>query len=73
MRKRRQPIHKPDKKVLEIYEPENFFRESCMNPWNGKCMETDVALYIIYRGERLPICRKCWGTISSTDIEWDYD
>jgi len=46
--------------------------ERCMNPWNGKCSSTDIALYIMFKGRRLPICRKCWKDISSKDIEWRY-
>jgi hypothetical protein len=73
MRKRRQLMHESGKNVLKISEPERLMKESCMNPWNGKCMDTNIALYIIYKGERLPICRKCWEAISSTDIEWMHD
>ena len=47
--------------------------ERCMNPWNGKCSSEDIALYIIFKGRRLPICRKCWMDISSKDIEWRYN
>jgi hypothetical protein len=47
--------------------------ETCMNPWNGKCLNTDISLYIMYKGSRLPICRKCWEAISSNDYEWMYD
>jgi hypothetical protein len=44
-----------------------------MNPWNGKCLSTDISLYIMYKGAQLPICRKCWESISSKDYEWMYD
>jgi len=57
----------------EFPEPQSLETEVCMNPWNGKCTNTDVALYIIYKNERLPICHKCWKDISSQNIEWTYD
>ena len=46
--------------------------EYCMNPWNGVCRSADIVLYIYYRGRRLPICRKCWLEIASSDAEWRY-
>lgn len=44
--------------------------ERCRNPWNGTCGSTDIAVYIQYRGERLPLCERCWAEISEKDIEW---
>jgi hypothetical protein len=44
--------------------------ENCKNPWNGKCENTDIAVYIYYRDRRLPICRDCWSHIAENDIEW---
>ncbi|MCD6089776.1 hypothetical protein J7K07_08705 [Candidatus Bathyarchaeota archaeon] len=46
--------------------------EKCMNPWNKKCSNTDIILYIMFNGKRLPICHKCWEEISSKNIEWRY-
>jgi len=45
--------------------------EHCMNPWNGKCYNSDILLYIYYDGRRLPICRSCWSEIVKKDLEWD--
>lgn len=47
--------------------------ERCRNPWNGSCQNTDIQLYIIHRGERLPICAKCWSEICDSDLEWGED
>jgi len=44
--------------------------ERCRNPWNGKCENTDIILYILYRNEKLPICSKCWSQICESDLEW---
>jgi len=44
--------------------------EHCANPWNGKCNNTNIALYIYYRGEKVPICRPCWNDIAEKDIKW---
>jgi hypothetical protein len=45
--------------------------ETCSNPWNGSCENTDIALYIMYRGERIPLCWECWIKISRKNIEWE--
>jgi len=44
--------------------------EHCRNPWNGKCRNTNIEVFIVYKGDRLPICRRCWSKIAETDIEW---
>ncbi|MCD6466272.1 hypothetical protein J7L27_07915 [Candidatus Bathyarchaeota archaeon] len=45
--------------------------ERCRNPWNSNCRSTKIALYIIYKGERIPICWKCWKSIANKNIEWE--
>ncbi|MEM2103961.1 MAG: hypothetical protein QW717_03620 [Candidatus Bathyarchaeia archaeon] len=45
--------------------------EHCMNPWNGKCGNTDILLYICHGGEKLPICLKCWVEICDSELEWE--
>ncbi|MEM2939350.1 MAG: hypothetical protein QXU95_03645, partial [Candidatus Bathyarchaeia archaeon] len=42
--------------------------ERCLNPWNDNCGNTDIALYIMYKGERIPICWRCWSKISRKDV-----
>ncbi|MBN1784823.1 MAG: hypothetical protein JW815_03715 [Candidatus Bathyarchaeota archaeon] len=44
--------------------------EICKNPWNGKCKNSDIQVYIYYKNKRVPICRKCWSKIAEKDIEW---
>jgi hypothetical protein len=44
--------------------------EVCKNPWNGKCKNADIEVYIFYKNKRLPICRKCWSMIAEKDIDW---
>jgi len=66
MRKRRL---KPSR-MEETSEPLEFPEDRCMNPWNGECRSTDIALFIYYEGRKLPICRRCWVEIASTNIEW---
>lgn len=44
--------------------------ERCKNPWNGKCENNDIELYIIFRGERKPICKQCWSKLAEKDQEW---
>ena len=44
--------------------------ESCKNPWNGKCSNTNIEVYIQYKDQVLPICRHCWSEIAEKDIEW---
>ncbi len=48
--------------------------EKCQNPFRKrKCGRTDIELYIWYKGEKLPICRKCWKKIADSDLEWGED
>jgi len=44
--------------------------ERCGNPWNGRCGNTDILLYICHGGERFPICEKCWIEICESELEW---
>ncbi|MDH5462156.1 MAG: hypothetical protein OEZ29_06850 [Candidatus Bathyarchaeota archaeon] len=44
--------------------------EHCRNPWNGKCKNTDIQLYIYYKGRQLPICKECWFEIADRDVQW---
>ena len=44
--------------------------ESCRNPWNGNCRNSDIELYIYYKNKMLPICRHCWKQIADKDLEW---
>ena len=57
----------------ETLEPVEFPEKRCLNPWNGECRNTDIALFIYYGGRKLPICRSCWLEIASTNIEWSYN
>ncbi|MEM2341547.1 MAG: hypothetical protein QXX94_02850 [Candidatus Bathyarchaeia archaeon] len=45
--------------------------ERCLNPWNGGCRSANIALYIVYRGERIPLCWKCWREISRKNLVWE--
>jgi len=42
-----------------------------MNPWNGVCENTDIIVYILYKGRPRPICRRCWEEIAEKDFEWE--
>jgi hypothetical protein len=44
--------------------------ERCRNPWNTKCRETEIEVYIYHKGRQLPICRECWLKIAEKDLEW---
>lgn len=53
-------------------EAEQQMAESCQNPF-FPCTSsnpTHIALDIVYKGERLPICEDCWTKIADSDIEW---
>jgi len=67
---KKQRMSKTETELPDLLQPE---REVCMNPWNGVCRNTDIALYIYYGARRLPICRECWREIASDDVEWRYD
>jgi len=42
-------------------QKEEILVEYCINPWNGGCKNADISLYIMYRGEKAPVC---WRKIS---------
>jgi len=63
-------VEKLKKGIRRNPYPSYHERERCCNPWNGSCEETDIALYIFYEGEKLPICQRCWQKIAAKDFEW---
>jgi len=44
--------------------------EFCGNPWNPNCESSEIELYIMYKGAKVPICRSCWQELAETDLEW---
>ena len=44
--------------------------EQCKNPWNKECKNDNIQVYIIVKGERVPICRHCWDKLANQDVEW---
>jgi len=44
--------------------------ERCQNPWDEKCTNVDIELYISYKGDEIPICSKCWRKLADSDVEW---
>jgi hypothetical protein len=44
--------------------------EHCKNPWKNKCKNENIKLYIIVKGEKLPICRQCWNRIADKELNW---
>lgn len=44
--------------------------EQCKNPWNGECKNNDIGVYILFKGAKKPICRRCWSRLADRDVEW---
>ena len=44
--------------------------EHCKNPWKHECKSENIKLYILFKGERLPICKQCWALIANKQVEW---
>ncbi len=44
--------------------------ESCRNPWDRECKESDIEVYIEFEGEKLPICKSCWGRLAEGNADW---
>ena len=42
--------------------------EHCANPWKEDCKGTDVVLYILFEGDKLPICGECWNRIADKNF-----
>jgi hypothetical protein len=51
-------------------ESGEFPMERCRNPWNKECKNDDIEVYIVFKGDKLPICRRCWSKIAEKDLEW---
>ena len=43
--------------------------EHCKNPWKNTCHSENIKLYITLKGEKLPICHKCWTSLADEE-EW---
>ena len=67
--KRNRPIHSKEDLDKDLKREV----ETCMNPWNGHCQNSDIAVYIYYNGRILPICSECWIEIAQKNIEWGYE
>jgi len=44
--------------------------EHCKNPWKNKCKSENIKLYILFKGQKLPICKQCWNSISEKELDW---
>ncbi len=44
--------------------------EHCKNPWNEKCKNSDIELYIVYKGVQHPICSCCWNKLAEKTFDW---
>ncbi|MCJ7559813.1 hypothetical protein MUO79_04240 [Candidatus Bathyarchaeota archaeon] len=44
--------------------------EHCKNPWKNRCKSENIKLYILFKGEKLPICRQCWNSLSEKEFDW---
>ena len=45
--------------------------EHCKNPLNEGCKNTDIELYIVYKGVQHPICSCCWNTLAEKTFDWE--
>ncbi|MGF3522407.1 MAG: hypothetical protein ACQXXJ_04845 [Candidatus Bathyarchaeia archaeon] len=44
--------------------------EHCKNPWKSTCHSENIKLYIMVKGQKLPICNQCWTQIANGEEEW---
>jgi len=54
-------------------DTQNQKPEHCLNPLKPECRGMDIALDIVVKGKRLPICRKCWEPLAKSNREWGTD
>jgi hypothetical protein len=54
--------------VTDMFEVTTM--EHCKNPWKSNCKSENIKLYIQVKGEKLPICKKCWSRIADKDFSW---
>lgn len=34
------------------------------------CLNQDIAVYIMWKGRKIGLCKKCWGKVSKSNLEW---
>jgi hypothetical protein len=56
--------------LIARYDRRYALMEHCKNPWHRECKDGNIEVYILFRGERLPICRRCWTRLADKDVEW---
>ncbi|MEM2118206.1 MAG: hypothetical protein QW386_04225 [Candidatus Bathyarchaeia archaeon] len=44
--------------------------ERCKNPWNKECKNPNIEVYILFKGEKTPICKRCWNRLADKELEW---
>jgi len=44
--------------------------EHCKNPWKNDCKNGNIKLYIQFKGEKLPICKRCWNHLADSELNW---
>ena len=44
--------------------------ERCKNPWNKECKNNDIEVYILVKGAKRPVCKRCWNKIADGNVEW---
>ncbi|MCX8150620.1 MAG: hypothetical protein N3D85_03860 [Candidatus Bathyarchaeota archaeon] len=44
--------------------------EHCKNPLKNTCHSENIKLYIMVKGQKLPICNQCWIHLANSEEEW---
>jgi len=57
--------HNSDYNIFEV-----VIMEHCKNPWKNDCKSGNIKLYIQFKGEKLPICKRCWSRIADEELNW---
>ena len=60
------PKRRKPKRSKRLDPPE----ERCRSPLRPWCGSGDLAVYIMWQGERLPICHACWAELADSNLEW---
>lgn len=63
-------MHKTEDLTSKLLRKSRVDMKYCQNPWNSECNNPDIVLYIVNKGEKIPICRPCWQKITEFEIEW---
>jgi len=57
-------------RTVDRCESHVIYKQSGLKKRPRKCLSPDIALSIMWRGNKIFLCHNCWTRIAELDIEW---